>query len=243
MRIALTMKRRSRAIGCCSASSEIASCSISISSRSTSLSAGRTVSALAASRRRNACTDEASSSSASCDMSSSRCLSRSSFSWNVLWLAGVSVTVMLRSMARGRMRTRRASAEPPRDVILGFLAGRRLEYLLRPVELHKLAHQEEARIVGDARGLLHVVRDDHDGAAVRDGQQELLDLRGRDRVERGARLVEQEHFRVDRERPRDAEALLLAARETVRRLVELVLYLIPERGAHQAPLDLLGDLP
>ena len=45
MRIALTMNRRSRAIGCCSASSEIASCSISTSSRSTSASAGSTASA------------------------------------------------------------------------------------------------------------------------------------------------------------------------------------------------------
>ena len=41
----------------------------------------------------------------------------------------------------------------------------------------------------------------------------LLDLRGGDRIERGARLVHQDHLGLDGDRARDAEALLLAARQ------------------------------
>jgi hypothetical protein len=40
---------------------------------------------------------------------------------------------------------------------------------------------------------------------------QLLDLRGGDRVERRARLVHQDHLGIDRDRARDAQALLLAA--------------------------------
>src|SRR5690606_40813491 len=42
---------------------------------------------------------------------------------------------------------------------------------------------------------------------------QFLDLRGRDRVERRAWFVHQDHLGVDRNRTRDAEALLLAARK------------------------------
>ena len=44
---------------------------------------------------------------------------------------------------------------------------------------------------------------------------QLLDLRGGDRVERRGRLVHQQHLGLDGERARDAQALLLAAREAV----------------------------
>ena len=70
---------------------------------------------------------------------------------------------------------------------------------------------EERRHVGDPRGLLHVVRDDHERVVVLQLVHELLDRRRCDRVEGRGRLVEQQHVRLDRDRARDAQPLLLAA--------------------------------
>src|SRR5205807_2860642 len=61
--------------------------------------------------------------------------------------------------------------------------------------------------------------------------------RGRDRIERRARLVHQQDVRLDGDGPGDAEALLLAARETERALLQAVADLVPERGPAEAPLD------
>ncbi len=77
--------------------------------------------------------------------------------------------------------------------------------------LDQLAGEHERRRVGDARGLLHVVRDDDDRVALLELLDQLLDLQRRDRVERRARLVHQDHLGLDGDRARDAEALLLAA--------------------------------
>ena len=104
------------------------------------------------------------------------------------------------------------------------------------VEFDQLAQQEEAGVIGDARGLLHVVRHDHDGATVLQLEDQILDLGGGDGIERGAGLVEQQHFRIHRQRARDAQALLLAAGKAVGRFVQLVLHLVPQRGAAQALL-------
>src|SRR5215211_3986244 len=52
---------------------------------------------------------------------------------------------------------------------------------------------EEGGLVGHARGLLHVVGHDHDRVVALELQHQVLDLAGRDRVERGARLVHQDH--------------------------------------------------
>ena len=60
---------------------------------------------------------------------------------------------------------------------------------------------------------------------------------GRDRVERRARLVHQDHVGLDREAARDAQPLLLAAGERERRLLQLVLHLVPERGVRERALD------
>ena len=75
---------------------------------------------------------------------------------------------------------------------------------------------EERGHLGDARGLLHVVRDDHDRVVALQLVHQVLDRLRRDRVERGGGLVEQDHLRLDRDRARDAEALLLAAGEAER---------------------------
>src|SRR5207302_2652234 len=71
---------------------------------------------------------------------------------------------------------------------------------------------------------------------------ELLDALGRDRVERRGGLVKEQDLGLDRDRARDAEALLLTARETEPALLELVLDLIPERGTAERRFDALVEL-
>ena len=44
-------------------------------------------------------------------------------------------------------------------------------------------------------------------------KNQLFDFAGRDRIERGAGLVHQQHFGLDRERARNAQPLLLTARQ------------------------------
>src|SRR5918999_115104 len=67
------------------------------------------------------------------------------------------------------------------DVSLRARVGRVGEDLVGVVELD------------DAAGLLHVVRDDHDGVLALEIHHEVLDLAGGDRVERGAGLVHEDH--------------------------------------------------
>ena len=68
--------------------------------------------------------------------------------------------------------------------------------------------------VADARGLLHVVGDDHDRVARLDLLHEILDPRRGDRIECRARFVHQDHVGLHGEGPGDAQALLLPARQT-----------------------------
>src|SRR5687767_14912392 len=51
------------------------------------------------------------------------------------------------------------------------------------VELDQLAEIHERRVVADARGLLHVVRDDQHRQLVAQRGDQLLDLRGLDRLD------------------------------------------------------------
>ena len=77
----------------------------------------------------------------------------------------------------------------------------------------------------------------HDRVTLLEFQQQLLDARGRNRIERGARLVHQQHLGLDRQRARDAQALLLAAREADAGPVQTILDLVPQRRLAQALLD------
>ena len=88
-----------------------------------------------------------------------------------------------------------------------------------------------------ARRLLHVVGDDRDGVVAGQFVDQFLDLGGRDRIESGRRLVEQDHFRADRHGAGDAQALLLAARQAEAAGVQLVLHLGPQRGPLQRRFD------
>ena len=101
---------------------------------------------------------------------------------------------------------------------------------------------EEGGHVGDAGGLLHVVGDDHDRVVALEHADQLLDGERRDRVERRGRLVHQDHVRLDRQRPRDAEPLLLAAGERQRAVLEAVLDLVPQRRMAQRLLDAVAEV-
>src|SRR5207249_8740880 len=116
-------------------------------------------------------------------------------------------------------------AEAAGDVVLRPLVGRSGEDLLGLVVLDELApalallaarDREEGGHVGYARRLLHVVRDDHERVLALELVEELLDrLRG-DRVKRRGRLVHEHDVGLDGDGARDAEALLLSARERER---------------------------
>src|SRR3990172_2919176 len=80
-------------------------------------------------------------------------------------------------------------AEPARDVVLGARIARLGEQRVGRRVLDELAQVEEGGHVGDARGLLHVVGDDHDREPLGELVDELLDLGGGDGVERRAGLV------------------------------------------------------
>ena len=96
---------------------------------------------------------------------------------------------------------------------------------------------EERGHLGDARGLLHVVGDDHERVLLLQLVHQVLDRLRRDRVERRGGLVEQHDIGLDGDRARDAEALLLAARQAERGALEPVLHLVPDRGALERLLD------
>src|SRR5207244_13389515 len=91
-----------------------------------------------------------------------------------------------------------ASAEAAGDIGLRALVARRREDRFRRAELDQLAQVHEGGEVRDARRLLHVVGDDDDRILLLQLVDQLLDLGGRDRIERRARLVEQNHFGLHR---------------------------------------------
>src|ERR1700737_2415223 len=87
-----------------------------------------------------------------------------------------------------------SSAEPAGDVVLGTSIARRGEYLVSFAEFDQFAEIHERGLVRNARGLLHVMGDDGDGVVLRQFLDQFLDLGGRDRIERRAGLVEQNHL-------------------------------------------------
>src|SRR5258708_4425130 len=207
---AVVMKRRSLAAGWRRTSSRRQASSISTSSRFTSRSALITDSASPESRSASARTAVA--TSVSTLPPRLRRLLRRSSSWAsyVLSVCGLVIDDVVCSRL-----TKLAS-----DVILGARFPRRGEDLLGGPVLDQLSHIEERGGIGHARGLLHVVRDDDDGQRLAQFANQLLDLRGRDRVQRGGRLVPQEHFRLARQRAPGAEALPLSPPERARALLQ-----------------------
>src|SRR5439155_3816276 len=83
----------------------------------------------------------------------------------------------------------KASAEAAGDVGLRARITGSREELRRGTELDELAGEQEGSKVADARGLLHVVSDDGDGADVFQLHEQLFDFCGADGIDRGSRRV------------------------------------------------------
>src|SRR4051794_39111276 len=143
----------------------------------------------------------------------------------------------------GGTAVRRSSAETAGDVGFGGFLVRDAEDLLGGVHLDEAPglagarEVEEGRVLRDPGCLLHVVGHDHDRVVGLELVDQVLDRGGGDRVERRARLVHQQHLRLDRDGPGDAQALLLTAGEAHARLAEPVLDLVPQVGVRQGALD------
>src|ERR1041385_1493392 len=98
--------------------------------------------------------------------------------------------------------------ESARHVIFrAFLRGVREDPRGR-AELDQFTDVEERRVIGDARGLLHVVRDDDDREILFQLENQFLDPARRDRIERRSRFVHENNLRLDRDCARDAQTLL-----------------------------------
>src|SRR5580704_14183308 len=222
-RMAPTISRRSIAIGCRRAMVNTARSSITRCRLSISASAATTRWPSAISRRISASTESTIMRSARPPISAtSRVNSCRSLS-NALAVCSEAMSL--------------SSAEPAGDVVLGASIARRGEDLVGVVEFDQLTKIHERGLVRDPRGLLHVMGDDGDGVVLGQFLDQLLDLGGRDRVERRTRFVEQDHLGPHRDGAGDAEALLLAAGQAQPVGTELVLDLLPQRRAPQRGLD------
>src|SRR3954454_20991423 len=84
--------------------------------------------------------------------------------------------------------------------------------------------------------------DDHDRDLVPQHSDELLDSERRHGVQCRARLVHEHHLWLYRQRPSDAEALLLSTRERRATLTQLVLHFVPEGCAAEAALHHVGEV-
>ena len=135
-------------------------------------------------------------------------------------------------------------AELPANVLLRELMSRGLEDLPRRAELDQVPraaalmriHVQEPRVVGDTLRLLQVVGDDGDRETRPELLHQLLDSPRGDGIERRAGLIHQEHLGLGGNRARDAQPLLLTARERQAALLQLVLDLVPQRGSAQCLL-------
>src|SRR3546814_7604492 len=77
----------------------------------------------------------------------------------------------------------------------------------------------------------------HDRVAALQFVDQLLDPRGRDRIERRARLVHQDYLSIDRDRAGDAQPLLLPARQRGAAVMEAILDLVPQPRLPQSMFD------
>lgn len=133
------------------------------------------------------------------------------------------------------------SAESPGDVVFRLLVFGVGEDFLCRADLDDAAFVEKCRHVGDARGLLHVVRDDDDREACAETRHQFFDLQRADGIDCARGFVHQQDFGFGCDCAGDAEALLLSARKGRAGFVELVLDFVPECRAFKRFLDTVCD--
>ena len=88
-------------------------------------------------------------------------------------------------------RINRKSSEAAGDIRLRARIRGRRKQVRRGSEFNKLAGEKKCGVIADAGGLLHVVGNDGDGAEIFQLHEEFFDFRRADRIERGARLIEE----------------------------------------------------
>ena len=89
-----------------------------------------------------------------------------------------------KTASRGGEAVADGSTEPSGDIRSGALVLRVVEDHVGRVVFRDLAEQKERGLVGDARRLLHTVRDHDDGIVLFQFDGKLLDAGGLDRIER-----------------------------------------------------------
>src|SRR3712207_2420014 len=117
-------------------------------------------------------------------------------SWSRSWSKALTVWALMRLGS---------SAVAAGDVILGAGLAGIGEDFGRLAIFDEVAEVEKGGLLRDPRRLLHVVGDDHDRIAAAKLVDQLLDLGGGDRIERGSRLVHQDHLGIDGDGAGDAE--------------------------------------
>ncbi len=133
--------------------------------------------------------------------------------------------------------------KPSRDVIFSPLVPRIGKEAIGLVVLDDLSEQEKRRCVRDAHRLLHVVRHHDDRVFFLQRRDEIFDPGCGKRVESAGGLVHQQHLRLHRQSPGDAQPLLLAAGQAQGRLFQPVLHLVPDGGVPEGLLHDLIQLP
>src|ERR1019366_4228034 len=108
---------------------------------------------------------------------------------------------------------RQISTEPAGHIIFRLFLRWTGENFWCRVEFHQFAQVKKRGEIRHTRGLLHVVGDDDDRVILFQFQDQILDLRRGQRVERRGWFVHEQHFRLHGQGARDAQALLLAARK------------------------------
>src|SRR5687768_15681760 len=96
---------------------------------------------------------------------------------------------------------------PALDVVLRALVPRTKKEVLGLRVLDDLAEEHVDAFLARPPGLSHVMGHDHDGVLFLEAGHQLLDPPGGLRIERRAGLVHEDHLRLQREEPGDAELL------------------------------------
>ena len=134
------------------------------------------------------------------------------------------------------MRGRVGLSKSAGDIILRLFVLGVGEHSVSRASFNEFAFKEKRGEIAHARGLLHVVRDNHDGKSLAQLANQRLNAGGTARIKRGARLVHKQNFWTNRDGARNAKALLLAAGKTKRAVVKAVLHFVPNGGGAQALL-------
>src|SRR5450755_1814915 len=121
------------------------------------------------------------------------------------------------------------------EKIFGADIGRTAEQHRSVADLHDVTARQKTGHIRQARGLLKIVRRDHERAFAAQSQKEVFERLRRDGIQRRAGVVQQERLRFERYRPGDAHALSHFERQIAGLTAGLLPVLLPQHDAsHRA---------